>query len=151
MRVFTCGRVSYVVYAATHKHAYIHMYAATRAAAYMAASRDRYAVTRFSAYLALRWRGSERVLRDSYKKMNLKMIGEHRNPKFHTPVRKVGKSGLKLRDLPEPRQHRSTVDRLRPIASRPPQIPKIQYYYETGSIFDSTRNPPPHTVMGFRQ
>ena len=31
----------------------IFIYAATRAAAYMAASRDRYAVTRFPAYIAL--------------------------------------------------------------------------------------------------
>eukprot|EP00964_Phaeocystis_antarctica_P150250 scaffold117627_cov73-Phaeocystis_antarctica.AAC.7 len=53
----------------------------------------------------------------------------------------TGKSGLELRDLPKLHQHRSTFDRLRPIASRPPKIPKIQY--EIGSIFDLTRTSPP--------
>ena len=59
----------------------------------------------------------------------------------HTPVQKVGKSGLELRGLPEPRLLKSTFDRLRPIASRPPKIPEIQY--EIGPIFDPTRTPPP--------
>ena len=43
---------------------------------------------------------------------------------------------------------RSTFDRLRPIASRPPKIPKIQY--EIGSICEMTRNPPPPNPR-FRQ
>ena len=69
---------------------------------------------------------------------------------YHTTVvvQKVGKSGLVLRGLPEPRLHRSTFDRLRPIASRPPKIPKIQY--EIGPIFDLTRTSPPPS-HGFRQ
>ena len=73
------------------------------------------------------------------------------NAKFHpihTPVQKVGKSGLELRGLPEPRLHRSTFDRLRPIASRPPKIPKIQY--EIGPISEMTRTPPPPNPR-FRQ
>ena len=60
----------------------------------------------------------------------------------------TGKSGLELRELPKPHQHRSTFDRLRPIASRPPKIPKIQY--EIGSIFDLTRTSPPPNPR-FRQ
>ena len=56
----------------------------------------------------------------------------------------TGKSGLELRQLPKPHQHRSTFDRLRPIASRPPKIPKNQY--EIGSIFEPTRTPPPQNA-----
>jgi len=64
----------------------------------------------------------------------------------HTPVQSTGKSGLELRQLPKPRLHRSTSDRLRPIASRPPKFPKIQY--EFGSISESTRIPP-RPITGF--
>ena len=60
----------------------------------------------------------------------------------------AGKSGLELRQLPKPHQHRSTFDRLRPIASRPPMFPKIQYGF--GSIFEMARILPPPN-HGFRQ
>ena len=70
------------------------------------------------------------------------------NAKFHTPVQPTGKSGLELRQLPKPSQHRSTFDRLRPIASRPPKFPKIQYGF--GSISEPTRILPPQNTR-FRQ
>ena len=46
-----------------------------------------------------------------------------------------------IRQLPKPHQHRSTFDRLRPIASRPPKFPKIQYGF--GSIFEMAPDSPP--------
>ena len=63
----------------------------------------------------------------------------------HTPVQKVGKSGLELRGLPEPRLHRSTFDRLRPIASRP------QKSSTKSDRFSTRPGLPPPPSHGFRQ
>ena len=70
------------------------------------------------------------------------------NDSFHTPVQHTWQVGARAPSIAETPPTRSTFDRLRPIASRPPKFPKIQYGF--GSIFEMARILPPQNTR-FRQ